>query len=181
MAPLRMTLTAQLVLRALLADPGREMYGREVMQSASLASGTVYPILARLEAEGWLSGRDEVIDKRAEGRPARRYYKLTEAGIENAAKAMARASSQLSRLGLDPPPQVPPLSIGGFSIPVLVDDRQPPGIVSVVSAGLDGDGKPVASAAHMDIGADEGELASEGPCEHRIPPGSYCARCGRLI
>ena len=54
MAPPRMTLTTQLVLRALLANPGREMYGREIMQAASLATGTVYPILARLEAfEAW--------------------------------------------------------------------------------------------------------------------------------
>lgn len=178
MAPLRMTLTAQLVLRALLADPHREVYGREVMQGAGLASGTVYPILARLEAEGWVSARDEEIDKRAEGRPARRYYKLTEAGIENAGAAMARASSQLSRLGLDPPPQVPPLKIGGTEIPILVDDRQPPGVISLVSAGLDRDGKPVVHAAHVDIGANEPE---PGPCVHRIPPGSYCARCERLI
>jgi len=123
-----MTLTTQLVLRALLAEPGREMYGREIMQAASLATGTVYPILARLEAEGWISVRDEKIDKRAEGRPARRYYRLTASGVENAGAAMARASSQLSRLGLDPPAQVPPLKIGGIEIPVLADDRQPPGI-----------------------------------------------------
>lgn len=176
MAPLRMTLTAQLVLRALLADPGREMYGREVMQAASLASGTVYPILARLEAEGWVSGRDEVIDKHAEGRPARRYYKLTESGIENAGAAMARASSQLSRLSLDPPAHVPPPKTGG--IPVILRDRQPPGTVSVVSAGLDRDGKPVVSAAHMDIGADEPEECPHPPA--RINKG-LCGACGRYV
>jgi PadR family transcriptional regulator PadR len=130
-----MTLTTQLVLRALLADPGREMYGREIMQAASLATGTVYPILARLQAEGWISVREETIDKHAEGRPARRYYKLTESGIENAAAAMARASSQLSRLNLDGPTQLAPLNIGGIEIPVITDDRQPPGIVSVASRG----------------------------------------------
>jgi len=176
-----MTLTTQLVLRALLAEPGREMYGREIMQAASLATGTVYPILARLEAEGWISVREEKIDKRAEGRPARRYYKLTEAGIENAGEAMSRAATQLSRLGLDGPAQAAPLNIGGIDIPVIVDGRQPPGLVSVVSAGLDRDGKPVVSAAHMRIAGDEPEPASEGPCEHRIRPGSFCTRCGRLV
>jgi len=130
-----MTLTVQLVLRALLADPGREMYGREIMQAASLATGTVYPILARLEAEGWVSVRDAVIDKRAEGRPARRYYKLTESGAKEAGKAMSRAATQLSRLGLDGPLQPAPLRIGGIEIPVITDDRQPPGIVSVVAPG----------------------------------------------
>lgn len=176
-----MTLTTQLVLRALLADPGREMYGREIMQAASLATGTIYPILARLQAEGWVSVREETIDKHAEGRPARRYYQLTAKGTEEAGEAMSRAATQLSRLGIDGPPQAEPLNIGGISIPIVVDDRQPPGIVSVVSAGLDRDGKPVVHAAHMDIGADEPEPVSTGPCEHRIRPGSFCTRCGRLI
>ena len=166
-----MTLTTQLVLRALLADPGREMYGREIMQAASLATGTVYPILARLQAEGWISVREETIDKRAEGRPARRYYKLTESGIENVAAAMARASSQLSRLNLDGPTQPAPLNIGGIEIPIVIVSRD----------------RDSASVSAFSLGAEvpepeqDREPASEGPCEHRIPPGSFCVRCGRLI
>jgi hypothetical protein len=27
----------------------------------------------------------------------------------------------------------------------------------------------------------EPKRAAKGPCEHRIQPGSYCRRCGRLI
>ena len=45
----RMTIPTQLVLRALLADPSQELYGVEIGAAAGLPSGTVHPILARLE------------------------------------------------------------------------------------------------------------------------------------
>jgi PadR family transcriptional regulator, regulatory protein PadR len=87
----RMTIPTQLVLRALLEDPAREMYGVEIGAAAGLPSGTVHPILARLEGVRWLQSRWEEIDPRAEGRPARRYYRLTAAGVESARAALARA------------------------------------------------------------------------------------------
>ena len=49
-----MTIPTQLVLRALLSDPSQELYGVEIGQAAGLPSGTVHPILARLEGVGWL-------------------------------------------------------------------------------------------------------------------------------
>lgn len=175
-----MTPYTLLVLRALMSAPGREMYGLEIMQASSLPSGTVYPLLDRAEAGGWVRARAEAIDPQAEGRPRRKYYQVTPAGEEAAREEMRREAARLSALGVTEAPQAEPLNIGGFEIPVVASDRQPPGIVSVVSAGLDRDGKPVVSAAHTGIGAD-GDEADGGPCEHRIPPGSYCARCGRLI
>jgi hypothetical protein len=59
--------------------------------AAGLPSGTVHPILARLETVGWLESRWEEIDPRVEGRPARRYYRLTSDGMELARTALARA------------------------------------------------------------------------------------------
>jgi hypothetical protein len=47
-----MTLATQLVLRAMLAEPAKEMYGLQVCQEAGLPSGTAHPILARLERLG---------------------------------------------------------------------------------------------------------------------------------
>jgi PadR family transcriptional regulator, regulatory protein PadR len=93
----RMTIPTQLVLRALLADPSKELYGVEIGQTAGLPSGTVHPILARLETVGWLESRWEEIDPRAEGRPARRYYRLTPDGIQLAQAALARAYSATAR------------------------------------------------------------------------------------
>jgi PadR family transcriptional regulator len=87
----RMTIPTQLVLRALLDDPARELYGVEIGAAAGLPSGTVHPILARLEGVRWLESRWEDIDPRVEGRPARRYYRLTAGGLESARAALATA------------------------------------------------------------------------------------------
>ena len=91
MAELRMTIPTQLVLRVLLDDPTRELYGVELSDAAGLASGTVHPILARLEGLGWVESRWEVINPRTEGRPARRYYRVTQAGMDGARAALAKA------------------------------------------------------------------------------------------
>jgi PadR family transcriptional regulator PadR len=86
-----MTIPTQLVLEALLQDPNRELYGVEIGEYASLMSGTVHPILARLEGVGWLTSRWEDIDPQVEGRPARRYYRLTADGVTAARAALERA------------------------------------------------------------------------------------------
>jgi PadR family transcriptional regulator PadR len=86
-----MTIPTQLVLGALLDDPTEERYGLEIGEAAGLRSGTVHPILARLEGYGWLASRWEDIDPSDEGRPARRYYKLTADGVQAARLALARA------------------------------------------------------------------------------------------
>ena len=91
MATPRMTIPTQRVLKALLADPPAELYGIEIGDAAHLPSGTVHPILARLEGLGWVESRWEEIDPSAAGRPARRYYRLTPDGVAAARSALARA------------------------------------------------------------------------------------------
>ena len=85
-----MTLPKQLVLRAMLAEPTQEMYGLQICQAAELPSGTIHPILARLEGCGWLESRWENIDPAKEGRPRRRYYRLSTEGAQYAHTALAR-------------------------------------------------------------------------------------------
>lgn len=87
----RMTIPTQRVLEALLAEPTAELYGIEIGDSAHLPSGTVHPILARLEGFGWVESRWEDIDPSAAGRPARRYYRLTSDGVVSARTALSRA------------------------------------------------------------------------------------------
>jgi PadR family transcriptional regulator PadR len=96
----RMTLPTQLVLRALLAKPTQEMYGLQICQAAGLPSGTIHPILARFEKLGWLESRWEDASPHEEGRPRRRYYRLTEDGAERARIAMAEATTSISAIGL---------------------------------------------------------------------------------
>jgi PadR family transcriptional regulator PadR len=103
----RMTLPTQLVLRVLLEEPGAERYGYEVGEAAGLASGTVHPILARLEGAGWVESRWEDVDSSEVGRPARRYYRLTPNGVDTARDALARAHRS-RRTGLDPWPAPEP-------------------------------------------------------------------------
>lgn len=100
-----MTIPTQLVLRALLADPTQEMYGLQICERAGLPSGTIHPILARLEREhGWLESHWEDVKPEEEGRPRRRYYKLTEDGAERARIALAQASTSTTTLSLLPHP-----------------------------------------------------------------------------
>jgi len=61
----------------LLDDPQVRRYGLEIMRATGLASGTLYPILTRLQETGWVRADWEDIDSSVEGRPARRYYSLT--------------------------------------------------------------------------------------------------------
>ncbi|MDN3352305.1 helix-turn-helix transcriptional regulator [Actinomadura sp. DC4] len=93
-----MTLPTQLVLRALLEDPVREMYGLQIGQIAGLSSGTIHPILARLEGIGWLESRWEDTDPHNEGRPRRRYYRLTPDGVEHSRFALAQAHTQVGAI-----------------------------------------------------------------------------------
>lgn len=86
----RMTIPTQYVLEAFLADPSREMYGLELCERCGLASGTVHPILARLEGLSWLESKWEEVDPQGVGRPARRYYRLTALGVRDARLALER-------------------------------------------------------------------------------------------
>ncbi len=104
----RMTMATQLVLRSLLADPVAELYGSEIGDAAGLMSGTVHPILARLESAGWVESRWEDVDPQAAGRPARRYYRLTGAGAQSARTELARIPHpQPGRLAPRPEPGLP--------------------------------------------------------------------------
>jgi len=56
-------------------------YGFEIMDACGLASGTVYPILRRLEEARLLTARwERVAEAREEQRPPRRYYQISAAG-----------------------------------------------------------------------------------------------------
>jgi PadR family transcriptional regulator len=76
----QITRQTERVLAALLRQANKRRYGLELSQEARLASGTLYPILARLEAAGWIESEWEQIDPSVAGRPARRYYGLTAEG-----------------------------------------------------------------------------------------------------
>ena len=93
----RMTSPVLKVIAALLADPAAERYGLRLMQDTGLPSGTLYPILVRLERAGWVASRWEGVDPVAEGRPRRRYYRLTGEGAVEARREVALMHQQMAR------------------------------------------------------------------------------------
>lgn len=93
-----MTLPTQLVLHELMADPAREMYGLEICAAAGLPSGTIHPILARLEKVGWLRSRWEEVDPSEQGRPRRRYYSLDPDSVAAVRAALRRAEASTQAL-----------------------------------------------------------------------------------
>jgi PadR family transcriptional regulator PadR len=85
---MRITYPTSLVLQALLQG---HHHGFDILDATSLPSGTVYPILRRLDAEGLVRSRWEKEGiARREQRPPRRYYELTPSGRIFAAEAVGR-------------------------------------------------------------------------------------------
>jgi DNA-binding PadR family transcriptional regulator len=75
------------VLGELLSRPHNRISGAEISRSTGLASGTLYPILFRLEEAGWLQSEWEEVTPSEVKRPRRRLYRLTGLG-----EASTRAS-----------------------------------------------------------------------------------------
>ena len=78
------------LLQELLRSPLRWRYGYELMKDTGLASGTLYPILARLDELGWLESEWE--EAAQPGRPPRRRYRFTSDGRAGAREMTARAA-----------------------------------------------------------------------------------------
>jgi PadR family transcriptional regulator, regulatory protein PadR len=84
MAKRRMSAQTQAILAVVMADVQGRHYGFEIARRAGLATGTVSPVLAKLERDGWLESYWEQIDSVAEGRRPRRYYTVTALGAQEA-------------------------------------------------------------------------------------------------
>lgn len=68
-------------LLSALADGGDAWrHGYDLSRETGLKSGTLYPILIRLEQQGWLEALWE--DEPSPGKPRRHLYRLTALGVE---------------------------------------------------------------------------------------------------
>lgn len=79
------------VLRALLDEPG-PTWGLRLVKSTGRPTGTVYPILERLQAAGWVISSWE--DDQERPGPRRRLYSLTTDGAAAARSVVASAAAQ---------------------------------------------------------------------------------------
>jgi DNA-binding PadR family transcriptional regulator len=80
------------ILEALLARPSQWHYGYAISRQTSIPSGTLYPILMRLDKSGWLETRWE--DAPTVGRPPRHLYRLTGNGREWAREELRSAQQR---------------------------------------------------------------------------------------
>jgi DNA-binding PadR family transcriptional regulator len=87
----------QLVFQAFLDSPSDETYGFELAQATGLSSGTIYPILNRLEDEGLVKSRWEDVETKGQRR-RRRYYGLTGEGRRTAHAATSKQREALRLL-----------------------------------------------------------------------------------
>src|SRR5262245_43377990 len=102
-----MTPQTAAVLQALLDNPATPRYGLDIARETGLKTGTLHPILARLQQVGWIeSFWESTDDHETQGRPRRRYYRFTTDGIQLARRAMTTgdAASPATRTGLRPQP-----------------------------------------------------------------------------
>lgn len=93
---IRITMAVAQVLAALLEEPSAERYGLDLMRATGQPSGTIYPILIRLQRAGWVESNWENVDPSQEGRPPRRYYRLTPDAVPAARTELAAMRQRLS-------------------------------------------------------------------------------------
>src|SRR5579864_6533233 len=67
------------LLQSFVAQPDEWRYGYDLSRETALKSGTLYPILMRLEKRGWLETR--WAEPAGTGRPPRHMYRLTPDGL----------------------------------------------------------------------------------------------------
>ena len=95
--PPRITYPTAIVL---LAVSRGVRHGFDIMDASGLPSGTVYPILRRLEDAGLMrSSWEAVTAARTDGRPPRRYYQVTGPGLRALEQALERFPGLVRTLG----------------------------------------------------------------------------------
>ncbi|WP_228539359.1 PadR family transcriptional regulator [Nocardia sp. XZ_19_385] len=91
-----MTVQTLQVLQTMLVRPNEEHYGLAISERTRLPTGSIYPIMTRLETAGWVTSAWEDIDESAEGRRKRRYYQLTQEGASAAHSEISKMRQRLA-------------------------------------------------------------------------------------
>jgi PadR family transcriptional regulator PadR len=77
---IRLTQATLRVLKQFVDEPRKERSGAEIIRETRMFSGTLYPMLRRLERAGWLTASWETVDPKEAGRPRQRFYRITALG-----------------------------------------------------------------------------------------------------
>ena len=76
------------ILKIFLDGPSEGLAGSDIWKKLGLFSGTVYPILMRLQGADWLTSDWEELPPEKLGRPRKRIYQLTGTGYNKAREAL---------------------------------------------------------------------------------------------
>lgn len=95
---MRVTSSLLTVLSGFLEANPDEISGADLINRYRVFSGTLYPILDRLEKRGWIEGRWENIDPREEGRPRKKLYRLTAEGQLGAVAILQENEHRLPKI-----------------------------------------------------------------------------------
>jgi PadR family transcriptional regulator PadR len=85
------------IFAVLFEDVHQPRYGLEIAKAADLSHTTIYDILARLEAAGWLRSEWEIPNSHTNRRPRRRLYRLTPLGESTARRSIEAQFQMLAR------------------------------------------------------------------------------------
>lgn len=88
---------ATLDVLEVLLGADQELYGLKIAKAAGRPTGSVFPILARLEQLGWVISEWESGDPAAKG-PRRRFYRLSGVGLPEAQDLVSRRRPHRSPL-----------------------------------------------------------------------------------
>jgi DNA-binding PadR family transcriptional regulator len=100
-----MTGPLERVLRAFLEDAAAPRYGYDLMKAAGLQSGTLYPLLSRLEKDELVTSAWETPQQ--DGQRPRKYYRLTGEGIRVARLELAQLATGRAHMPSGPVRPVP--------------------------------------------------------------------------
>jgi DNA-binding PadR family transcriptional regulator len=103
--PLNSSAQTRDLVAALLLRPEEWRHGYDLSKETRLKSGTLYPILMRLEGQGWLETRWE--EQTKPGRPSRHLYRLEPSRIGAARLAFAPPAEVSRSVRLSGLPEIP--------------------------------------------------------------------------
>lgn len=86
------------VLKIMVEKPLTPYSGADIAREIGIGSGTLYPLLQRLENAEWLKSKWEEVNPSEAGRPRRRHYRLTGKGQTEALKALAEVQTSVGVL-----------------------------------------------------------------------------------
>lgn len=88
----RLSRQSLLVLHMFVSQTDHTLAGSDILKEIRISSGSLYPILFRLEQAKWLSSKWEQVNASEVGRPRKRLYRLTLLGERNAREALGALS-----------------------------------------------------------------------------------------